>query len=98
MSQHCEDGRCPCTAPDDVAAAPLNEQGNRIGTKAIFDNLRGKPGQVGRIGSAGDPLNRMHGEVVHHSQRRAIQPIQPQQPDLRIDRPTASTSLSAGSE
>ena len=87
----------------DVAATPLKEQGHSSFVQILFDDFRGKPGHVGRVGSAGNALNRMTGEVVDDRQRlailrAAIGPVQRRMPISGSTGPTSATSSSGGRE
>src|SRR5262249_49488950 len=70
----------------DVAPAPLHEQGDRPFAQVVFDDAGGETGDVGRVTTAGNSLDRMTGEIVHDCQRPSVFPVDPQDPDLGIHR------------
>ncbi len=77
----------------DVAAAPLQEQGERAVAQGVLDRFGCEAGDVGRVAAPGHALDGMDCIVVNHRQRPAVLSVETQQADLGVDRPGAGNLL-----
>ena len=77
----------------DVAAAALDEESHRAG--GLFDDFGGKTGVVSRVALARRVHDRMASKLIDDRERSTVRAIQPQQTNLRINRPGAHHLLIA---
>ncbi len=71
----------------DIPACTLKEQSQSPAAQALLDDLRCEARIVGGDGATGHPDERVTGEVEQHCQRSPIQPVNTEDPDIRIERP-----------